>query len=96
MPLFAANKSEANGGSDDPDQPFAADEDEEAPPAPPPAPATARLHLPKKKKDKQHKSDQPSLFPNPKQVVTIFSPIVHTITQDVDPVSNQVLESPHS
>ena len=96
MPLFAANKSEANGGSDDPDdQPFAADDDEEAPPAPPQAPAI-KLHMPKKKKDKHTKRDQSSLFPNPKQVVTIFSPIVHTITQDVDPVSNQVLESPHS
>ena len=64
MPLFAANKSEANGGSDDPDdQPFAADEDEEAPPAPPPAPVTARLHLPKKKKDKQHKAISHRSFP---------------------------------
>ena len=90
MPLFAANKSEANGGvGDDPDdQPFAATAaDEEAPPAPPPAPTTARLHLPKKKKDKQPKSGEnhaPSLFPNPKQVVTIFSPIVHTITHQVE------------
>ena len=81
----------ANNGKAD--QPFAdaATDDVEAPPSP----TTATP--PTKTKKKARISDSSlSLFPNPKQVVTIFSPIVHTITQEIDAASHEpLLTTPH-
>ena len=92
---------------DDTDQPFADEEAPYSPPTPPPPPTTtttaknskaaAAATKTKKKKSKRSDSSGLSLFPNPKQVVTIFSPIVHTIAQEIDPASNEpLLTSPRS
>ena len=82
----------ANNGNVD--QPFAdaATDDVEAPPSP-----TTATPPTKAKKKARISDGSLSLFPNPKQVVTIFSPIVHTLTQEIDVTSNEpLLTSPHN
>ena len=82
----------------------AATDDVEAPP-PPPSPPTATVPskqnraAKKKKRSTDDNGSLSSLFPNPKQVVTIFSPIVHTITQEIDAASDEPVpttSSPHN
>ena len=79
----------------------AATGDVEAPPTPPSATtctATGKNRAAGKKKARSSDHGSlPSLFPNPKQVVTIFSPIVHTITQEIYAASDEPVPStsPH-
>ena len=90
-------KLNKNASGEDIDQPFSNEVDGADVEAQSPSSSSNRSTRKKKKmkkKDKNKRDD--SLFPTPKQVVTIYSPILHVITQETDPKTGAVSQSPSS